>query len=206
MAKFANDTYGLVGEWTFNSTVTPAPKSFWISFLDSTYTVLPGNIYSTGDNDLVCIDMNGNEYLIYSDGWLLDDFRTIYILDTDSISSPSLEDPEFATWLKANAVKTPAKPALPKDEVGIVYNNSVIASIKAGQKATIECEGVKMLTDIEVNVPEVGNKAKPIEVSTEVEMIALLESGEIGGVYKYIGETTDFLENGALYVLLEESE
>lgn len=42
----------------------------------------------------------------------------------------------------------------------------------------------------------------PIEVSTEAEMTALLESGEIGGIYKYTGEMGTY-ENGALYVLEE---
>ena len=42
----------------------------------------------------------------------------------------------------------------------------------------------------------------PIEVSTEDEMTALLESGEIGGIYKYTG-TTGTYENGAYYVLEE---
>lgn len=42
----------------------------------------------------------------------------------------------------------------------------------------------------------------PIEVSTEAEMTALLGSGEIGGIYKYTGETGTY-ENGALYVLEE---
>lgn len=46
------------------------------------------------------------------------------------------------------------------------------------------------------------NSAIPIEVSTEAEMTVLLESGEIGGVYKYTG-TTGTYENGALYVLEE---
>lgn len=44
----------------------------------------------------------------------------------------------------------------------------------------------------------------PVEVSTEAEMTALLESGEVGGVYKYTG-TTGTYENGALYVLEEEA-
>lgn len=47
---------------------------------------------------------------------------------------------------------------------------------------------------------EAEDKATPIEVSTEAEMTALLESGEVGGVYKYTG-TTGTYENGALYVL-----
>jgi hypothetical protein len=50
------------------------------------------------------------------------------------------------------------------------------------------------------------NSALPIEVLTESEMNALLTSGEVGGVYKYMGETTDTYENGALYVLEEETE
>lgn len=44
------------------------------------------------------------------------------------------------------------------------------------------------------------DSALPIEVATEMEMSALLSSGEVGGVYKYVGETGTY-ENGALYVL-----
>lgn len=38
----------------------------------------------------------------------------------------------------------------------------------------------------------------PVEVKTEEEMTALLESGEVGSVYKYVG-TSGTYENGALY-------
>lgn len=55
-----------------------------------------------------------------------------------------------------------------------------------------------------VNV-NVADNPLPIEVSTEAEMNALLETAEVGSVYKYTGETTDTYENGALYVV-EESE
>ena len=63
--------------------------------------------------------------------------------------------------------------------------------------------GIYDVTDkaaVNVKVPT-GDSALPIEVSTEAEMTALLTSGEVGGVYKYTGETTDTYENGALYVL-----
>lgn len=40
----------------------------------------------------------------------------------------------------------------------------------------------------------------PIEVSTEVEMNALLSTAEVGSIYKYTG-TTGTYENGALYVV-----
>lgn len=41
----------------------------------------------------------------------------------------------------------------------------------------------------------------PIEISTEEEMTALLETAKIGSVYKYIGESTDVYENGGLYLV-----
>lgn len=50
----------------------------------------------------------------------------------------------------------------------------------------------------------VADSPIPTEVSTEAEMTALLTSGEVGGVYKYVGETGTY-ENGALYVLEEEA-
>lgn len=43
----------------------------------------------------------------------------------------------------------------------------------------------------------------PIEVATEAEMTALLESGEVGGIYKYVGEDTSTYKNGAIYILKE---
>lgn len=42
---------------------------------------------------------------------------------------------------------------------------------------------------------------KPLEIATEAEMTALLESAEVGSVYKYTGESTDTYENGALYIV-----
>lgn len=41
----------------------------------------------------------------------------------------------------------------------------------------------------------------PIEISTEAEMTALLETAPIGAVYKYVGESTDTYENGGLYIV-----
>ena len=44
--------------------------------------------------------------------------------------------------------------------------------------------------------------ALPINVSTETDMNALLESGVVGAVYKYTGATGTY-ESGAYYVLEE---
>ena len=90
-------------------------------------------------------------------------------------------------------------------KVTITYNENVIASLGAGQTATLQCNGKKMASDIIVTAPEIENSPLPIEVATEEEMNALLETAEIGDIYKYTGETTDAYENGALYVV-EESE
>jgi hypothetical protein len=45
-----------------------------------------------------------------------------------------------------------------------------------------------------------SNSALPIPISTEAEMTALLETAEVGSVYKYTG-TAGTYENGALYVV-----
>ena len=84
--------------------------------------------------------------------------------------------------------------------VTVEYNGSVVATIENGNKATLPIADKKMKSDIVITVPEAINSPLPIEVSTEAEMTALLESGEVGGVYKYTG-TTGTYENGALYVL-----
>lgn len=43
-----------------------------------------------------------------------------------------------------------------------------------------------------------------IEVATGTEMDALLETAVIGSIFKYVGETTDKYENGALYMVEED--
>lgn len=88
-------------------------------------------------------------------------------------------------------------------ETTIIYNDSLVASFDVGT-ATLPVKDLKMKTDIVITVPEAEgggtDSAIPIEVATEAEMTALLESGEVGGVYKYTG-TTGTYENEALYVL-----
>lgn len=88
-------------------------------------------------------------------------------------------------------------------KVTITYNENVIASLGAGQTATLQCNGKKMASDIIVTAPEVTDSPSPIEISTETEMTALLETAEVGAIYKYTG-TTGTYENGALYVVEEE--
>jgi hypothetical protein len=90
-------------------------------------------------------------------------------------------------------------------ETTIIYNDSLVASFDVGT-ATLPVKDLKMKTDIVITVPKAEggtDSAIPIEVATEAEMTALLTSGEVGGVYKYVGATGTY-ENGALYVLEAE--
>lgn len=52
----------------------------------------------------------------------------------------------------------------------------------------------------------IENNTEPVydhidEVASETEMTALLETAEVGAIFKYIGEGTDKYENGALYLV-----
>lgn len=87
--------------------------------------------------------------------------------------------------------------------VKVTYNDAVIASLEGGNIATLQCAGKKMIDNIIVTAPEIENSPLPIEVATEEEMNALLETAEIGNIYKYTGETGTY-ENGALYVVEED--
>lgn len=84
--------------------------------------------------------------------------------------------------------------------VEIKYNDAVIASLEAGQSATLQCNGKKMVGDVKVTATEVADSPLPIEISTAAEMTALLETAEVGSIYKYTGETTHNAESGALYL------
>jgi hypothetical protein len=63
---------------------------------------------------------------------------------------------------------------------------------------------VTVLTPANIDTPA-EDSPLPIPVSSESAMITLLDTSEIGSVYKYTGETTNTFENGALYIV-EESE
>lgn len=87
----------------------------------------------------------------------------------------------------------------------ITYNGKT-TELADGCVATLPCKDKRMATDVVIETSETvgaGDSPLPIEVSSEIEMNALLSSGTVGGVYKYVGETGTY-ENGSLYVLTEE--
>ena len=52
-----------------------------------------------------------------------------------------------------------------------------------------------------VNKNTVDDSPLPIEVATESEMNTLLETSEVGSIFKYTGTTTDTYKNEALYIV-----
>lgn len=64
-------------------------------------------------------------------------------------------------------------------------------------------DGYDGLSGVTVNVPIPEDSPLPIEISTEAEMSALLDTAPVGAIYKYVGETTDTYENGTKYELCE---
>lgn len=91
----------------------------------------------------------------------------------------------------------------------ITYNGKT-TEIANGYIATFPCTDKEMATDIVIEAPsdtgEIGtDSALPIEVATEEAMTALLTSGTVGGVYKYVGTTTDTYENGSMYLLEQDN-
>jgi hypothetical protein len=80
--------------------------------------------------------------------------------NTPIISAPLLTitggvdvtNPSLISWLEANG-ELQAEPT-PTNAVTIEYNGSVIASLKAGQSATLPCKDTLMHTDVVVSVPD----------------------------------------------------
>lgn len=62
-------------------------------------------------------------------------------------------NPSLISWLEANG-ECQNPPAPEEPAVTIQYNGTVIASLKAGQTATLPCKDTLMHTDVVVSVPE----------------------------------------------------
>ncbi len=89
----------------------------------------------------------------------------------------------------------------------IKYNGQTITTLNGGEYAVLHTKNVPVIDDIRVELTEESGGADsymPPEISTEAEMTALLETADVGSVFKYTGETTDKYENGGLYIVTEE--
>lgn len=99
-------------------------------------------------------------------------------------------------------------------EDGIVMAFEEIAKVSQLLPKTAEVGQIIKVSEVDANgnivameavnlSDELEDTPMPAEVTTEAEMTALLETAEVGAVYKYAGETGTY-ENGALYIISEE--
>lgn len=124
-------------EWGIDTTATF--KSIKVSKVDGR----PTDIMCWLTDDLATVfDTEGVQ--IYSEGswnvYLGEHTQTI-----DFGTEPQTVSAEFYAWLTENATQPAAT---------IIYNGSIIATLNGGQSATLKCKGMKMESDVVVDVAE----------------------------------------------------
>lgn len=147
---------------------------------------------------------------LYDDG---DELFTVLIIKADN---------QYIIWLNRSGDISTAQPVGVFDSRGWrTYFSGTdfdiegeMSSVYAQQKYSLsewngipigaENEKIKKVISITPFLAQVEDDPVPTEVKTEAEMTALLETADVGSVYKYTGESGTY-ENGALYVV-EESE
>lgn len=93
-----------------------------------------------------------------------------------------------------------------EQRVNVSYGGSTLAQLTSGQTAILRCQDRRMTADVVVTA-NILDSPLPIQVSTEAEMAAILESTTVaGGIYQYVGDSTDTFENGGLYMVTAEGE
>jgi hypothetical protein len=160
----AINTNELAGTWVFNDAIAlPQSSTAILSYAYNPQTEPPAyefNFISNGINFVGIVNaysFKGEDQEILGEigvyhsttGWFDAVYKTINI--TSKLSEVG-DGEALLTWLNTNATKI-ADP-VPTDAVTIEYNNAVIASLKAGQSATLECKDLPMLDDVVVTVPE----------------------------------------------------
>ena len=84
--------------------------------------------------------------LVFGNSWVNETFKTV-TLESDQ----TVNNEDFATWFKTNYTLQ-AEEEAPTETVEITYNGEVIATLTAGQTATLKCAGMKMLSDVVAKV------------------------------------------------------
>ena len=92
--------------------------------------------YSDAEYDLAFETGDGDSYL---NDWASEEYKTISFVGEQTVSA------EFYNWLTANSTQAMAS---------ITHNGEAIATLFAGQTATLKCAGMKMAGDVVVSVAE----------------------------------------------------
>lgn len=202
----------LKGIWVFNDEpfLSSSSTYFDVNFTsnNSSYNQI-GFDEDSASYGVISLYYNSQEaytYGSYMNGWINEAYKTV-----DFGTTEQTVDDTFYTWLTANATQQATEEEeTTTSAVTVEYDGAVVATIENGNKATIPIAGKKMKTDIVITVPEAESggdsgidSALPVEVSTAADMDALLELGDVGGIYKYVGESTEVYERNALYILEE---
>ena len=77
---------------------------------------------------------------------------------------------------------------------------------KDGDDCYIQIGATRITEQQLINLLSSGASPKPAEVGTEEDMTMLLNTAEVGTVYRYTGETNATYENGELYIVEAVSE
>lgn len=136
-----------------------------------TVTIVNNGTYNVGGIKKVEVDVQGKT----------PDLEPITITDNGTYT-PSGDGFSEVTV----AVDIPTIPEAKYQDITVTENGTYMAD-----------EGYDALSSVTVNVPI----SEVPKISTEAEMTALLETAEVGSVYKYVGESTDAYENGGLYIV-----
>lgn len=207
------ETYTLKGIWKFNETVELKNIEQDIEFLNPAFQSFDSSKpeayirITVSTSDIVytqrCYDIAGefsNTYTVYNDtSWGTDDNRRVDIQGEIEVSK------EFYEWFTANAVDISDRCTR------VSYGGRCIAVLEAGGRVTLPCKDLLMATDVTITAPidfaseDVADSSLPIQIANADEMTALLDTAEVGSVYKYIGETGTY-EYGGLYVVEAVSE
>jgi hypothetical protein len=167
-----------------------------------TSTVSGQSLYHTwvGGNNSVGY-RNGNTTIADANGNILQsrDFSNEWVDGQNiNITADTEVDDTFGTWYIANTNYNEVNGIVEtKPLAEITYNGETIASLNAGETATLSCEGKKMVSDVVVKVNKVEGGSSSGGIIKVDELPAV---GEEGVLYKISTQFSDVILGGSSVV------